>query len=206
MTTSKTNKILDAAIKVFAEKSYHYATIAEIASEAAIATGSVYAYFENKLDLLLSAMLHFFKKVNEVNQRKISDIENPVDKLHALFVTFQDILLVDRKALCLGEVLKEGFPQPHLSKSKKLKQKQQAIYDQNLVLLNMIDTVIMDGQKKGMIDSTIKPQVLRQILGGSSQLLFNGLFLQYYRKEEIGYDESDINSAMAMLINKFAKH
>jgi hypothetical protein len=48
--------------------------------------------------------------------------------------------------------------------------------------------------------------VLRQILGGSSQLLFNGLFLQYYRKEEIGYDESDINSAMAMLINKFAKH
>lgn len=206
MTKSKTNKILDAAIKIFAEKGYQYATISEIASEAGIATGSVYAYYENKLDLLLSAMLHFFKNVNELNVKKISGIENPVDKLRAIFVTFQDILLVNREALYLGEVLKEGFPQPHLMKSKKLKRKQQAIYNQNLLLLNMIDAIIIEGQKKGMIDRSIKPQVLRQVLGGASQLLFGGLFLRYYRKAEIGYDEGDIGKAMALLINKFALH
>lgn len=171
-----------------------------------MATGSVYAYFENKLDLLLSAMLHFFKKVNELNGKKISGIENPVDKLHSIFVTFQDILLVNRNALYLGEVLKEGFPQPHLMKSKKLKQKQQALYDQNLLLLKMIDSVITEGQKKGMIDRNVKPQVLRQVLGGASQLLFSGLFLRYYRKAAIGYDESDIGKSMALLINKFATH
>jgi len=206
MAKSKTDKILNAAINIFAKKGYQYATIAEIAAEAGTATGSVYAYFENKLDLLLSAMLHFFKKVNELNQRKISDIKNPVDKLHAVFISFQDILLVDRKALYLGEVLKEGFPQPHLIKSNKLKQKQQAIYDENLLLLQTIDTIIIEGQKKGMIDSTIKPQVLRQILGGTSQMLFSGLFLQYYRKKTIGYNEGDISNAIAMLINKFAIH
>lgn len=206
MANSKTDKILNAAIIIFAKKGYQYATIAEIAAEAGIATGSIYAYFENKLDLLLSAMLHFFKKVNELNQRKISDIKNPVDKLHAVFMSFQDILLVDRKALYLGEVLKKGFPQPHLIKSKKLKQKQQAIYDENLLLLHTIDNIIIEGQKKGMIDCTIKPQVLRQILGGTSQMLFSGLFLQYYRKKTIGYNESDIGNAIAMLINKFAIH
>jgi hypothetical protein len=151
-------------------------------------------------------MLHFFKKVNELNQRKIAAIKNPVAKLHAVFMTFQDILLVDRKALYLGEVLKKGFPQPHLIKSKKLKQKQQAIYDENLLLLHTIDNLIIEGQKKGMIDSTIKPQVLRQMLGGTSQILFSGLFLKYYRKEAIGYDESDIGNAIALLINKFAIH
>jgi AcrR family transcriptional regulator len=206
MANSKTDKILKAAIKIFAEKGYQYATIAEIASKAGVATGSIYAYFENKLDLLLSAMLDFFKKVNGLNQIKISALKNPVDKLQAVFKTFQDILLADKNALYLGEILKEGFPQPHLVKSKKLKQKQQAIYDENLLLLNTIDTIIIEGQKKKMIDCTIKPQVLRQILGGTSQILFSGLFLYYYRKETIGYDESDIGNAIAMLIDKFAIH
>jgi AcrR family transcriptional regulator len=206
MANSKTDKILKAAIIIFAKKGYQYATIAEIAAEAGIATGSVYAFFENKLDLLLSAMLHFFKKVNELNQIKIKGIENPVDKLQAVFITFQDILLADSTALYLGEVLKEGFPQPQLVKSNKLKKKQQAIYKENLKLLHTIDTIIIEGQKKGMIDSAIKPQVLRQILGGTSQMLFSGLFLQYYRKKTIGYNERDIGNAIAMLINKFAIH
>jgi AcrR family transcriptional regulator len=116
MDDSKKGKILNAAIKIFAEKGYYYATIAEIAKEAGISTGLIYSYFENKLDLLLSVILLFFQKVNELNQIKLSAIDNPVEKLHALFGTFQDILLTDKKSLYWGNILKEGFPSPHLVK------------------------------------------------------------------------------------------
>jgi hypothetical protein len=61
----------------------------------------------------------------------------------------------------------------------------------------------MEGQRRGKIDATLKPQLLRQIFGGTSQILFNGLFLQDYRREEIGYDREDIPKAMTTLLGKF---
>ena len=50
----KTQVILDAAIRVFAEKGYYGARVSDIANEAGIAYGLVYHYFKNKEDLLLS--------------------------------------------------------------------------------------------------------------------------------------------------------
>ena len=59
MKDLKKNTILNAATKIFAEKGYQYATIAEVAKEAGVSTGLVYSYFKNKLDLLLSVVLLF---------------------------------------------------------------------------------------------------------------------------------------------------
>ena len=50
---ARRNQILDAAAKVFAEKGFHAATLKNIATEAGIAHGSIYTYFENKTALLL---------------------------------------------------------------------------------------------------------------------------------------------------------
>jgi len=50
----KTQVILDAAIRVFAEKGYYGARVSDIAGEAGIAYGLVYHYFKNKEDLLIS--------------------------------------------------------------------------------------------------------------------------------------------------------
>lgn len=47
-------QILAAATKVFARKGFERATIAEIAREAGVAEGSIYNYFKNKGDLLIS--------------------------------------------------------------------------------------------------------------------------------------------------------
>jgi AcrR family transcriptional regulator len=48
--------ILDAAIKVFAEKGFHAATIKDVAAEAGVADGTIYNYFENKLALLMGVL------------------------------------------------------------------------------------------------------------------------------------------------------
>lgn len=48
-------EILDAAKRVFVEKGYDAATINDIATEAGVAAGSIYRYFENKSDLIAAA-------------------------------------------------------------------------------------------------------------------------------------------------------
>ena len=45
--------ILEAAIRVFAEKGFHAARISDVANEAGVADGTIYLYFKNKDDLLL---------------------------------------------------------------------------------------------------------------------------------------------------------
>ncbi len=46
--------ILEAAARVFARNGFQRATMREIADEAGIATGTIYLYFDDKRDLLLS--------------------------------------------------------------------------------------------------------------------------------------------------------
>jgi TetR/AcrR family fatty acid metabolism transcriptional regulator len=50
----KRARILDAAIRVFARKGFFSAKVAEIAAEAGVADGTIYLYFKNKDDLLIS--------------------------------------------------------------------------------------------------------------------------------------------------------
>ncbi len=50
------NQILEAALKVFAEKGFKGATNQEIATKADISPGLIYRYFKNKEDLLFSIL------------------------------------------------------------------------------------------------------------------------------------------------------
>ena len=50
----KHDLILEAAIEVFAEKGFHHARISDIARRAGVADGTIYLYFRNKDDVLLT--------------------------------------------------------------------------------------------------------------------------------------------------------
>jgi TetR/AcrR family fatty acid metabolism transcriptional regulator len=50
----KRGRILEAAVKVFARKGYFGARVAEIARKAGVADGTIYLYFRNKEDILVS--------------------------------------------------------------------------------------------------------------------------------------------------------
>lgn len=50
----KYHVLIEAAVKTFAQTGYHRTRIADIAREAGVADGTVYIYFENKEDILVS--------------------------------------------------------------------------------------------------------------------------------------------------------
>ena len=57
----KIDRIVDAAYKLFNEKGYYNTTTADIAVEANVATGSVYAYFEDKKDIYIQVIKNINK-------------------------------------------------------------------------------------------------------------------------------------------------
>ncbi len=52
--SDKRERILDGALKAFARKGFYNTKVSEIASEAGVADGTIYLYFKNKDDLLIS--------------------------------------------------------------------------------------------------------------------------------------------------------
>ncbi len=66
-----------------------------------------------------------------------------------------------------------------------------------------LDDLIADGQRQGLIESALKPQVIRQIIGGSSQMLYQGLILESHGRRVMGYTEEDVRLGIKALIDKF---
>jgi len=85
----KRKAILDAAVKVFAEKGYHGSRVSDIASEAGIAYGLVYHYFKNKeeiLDTIFEEHWSGFLEAVEAIAESTSSIEDKLLSIAALIL------------------------------------------------------------------------------------------------------------------------
>lgn len=66
ITDIRRRQIIDAAFKVFAEKGYHNATMADIATELEVGHGTLYRYFKNKLDIASGVIEDIIEKISEI--------------------------------------------------------------------------------------------------------------------------------------------
>ena len=57
-STDVTERLLDAAVEVFAEHGFEAARVAEIARRAGLTTGAIYARWQGKRDLIVAAVRH----------------------------------------------------------------------------------------------------------------------------------------------------
>jgi len=58
-------KIVTAAMELFAEKGYHKTNAMEIAAKAETATGTFYSYFNNKKEVFIEIIIRVFKDIAE---------------------------------------------------------------------------------------------------------------------------------------------
>lgn len=93
----KYNRILEAAYKLFNEKGYYNTTTADISKEAEVATGSVYAYFEDKKDIYIRVIERLNEKfINPTNDFWLENIDKPLnneEEAKNLFKTFIELML-----------------------------------------------------------------------------------------------------------------
>jgi len=79
--TAKRKAIIQAAIETFAEKGFHKTKILDIAYKAEVADGTIYLYFKNKDDLLISALSELFDSILEDMKAKINSLPDNERKL-----------------------------------------------------------------------------------------------------------------------------
>ncbi|MDP2174228.1 MAG: TetR/AcrR family transcriptional regulator [Candidatus Cloacimonadaceae bacterium] len=87
------NKILVAAIKVFAQKGFVASTMSDVSIHAKVGIGTLYNYFRNKDDLLLQCMKKTIE--DEIHQIKdlSSNVPDPVDKLQTFFQKHTELMM-----------------------------------------------------------------------------------------------------------------
>jgi TetR/AcrR family fatty acid metabolism transcriptional regulator len=80
----KYQRILDAAVAVFAEKGFFFARISDIAERANVADGTVYLYFKNKDEILASAINTAFDGFKSTARTELEKLPTPSERLRRL--------------------------------------------------------------------------------------------------------------------------
>src|SRR5699024_10969205 len=80
----KYNQIIEAAVEVIAENGYHASQVAKIAKKAGVADGTIYLYFKNKEDILISVFEEKMGQFIEQIAKSINEKANAKDRLYTL--------------------------------------------------------------------------------------------------------------------------
>ncbi|MEJ5359237.1 MAG: TetR/AcrR family transcriptional regulator [Desulfobacterales bacterium] len=79
--SAKIQRILEAAVRVFARQGFHQSTVAQVAREAGVADGTIYNYFRNKDDILIQ---FFAVRAGQVFARFRSEVARAANGLEKL--------------------------------------------------------------------------------------------------------------------------
>lgn len=154
---NKHTKIISAAIKVFAKKGFFTARISDIAKEAKVADGTIYIYFNNKYDILLSIFEEEIGKIFEKTQNLLAKEEDPRRMLE---IYTNQYFKAMKKNKNLGEVI-------HIELRQTNKVIKNYRNNQFNSYLNIVADIIIKGQDQGIFRSDIIPDVAKRIYFGA---------------------------------------
>jgi len=153
----KRDRILRAAIKIFSRKGFFNSKVSEIARAASVADGTIYLYFKNKDDLLISL---FEEKMGEVVadvRRRTADGGNALEKLKIFIGNHMDLL--EREA-GLVEVL-----QVELRQSTKFLKDYTPV--KFFEYLEIISDILEEGKKEGVLRPDLNISIARRAIFGA---------------------------------------
>ena len=163
----KRSRILDAAVKVFAERGFHSATVAGIAKAAGVADGTIYLYFKGKDDLLIrlfdESMTALLAEAREALARERSAPE----KLRR-FIQLH-LAVVERNPDLAAVLIVELRQSAQFLKAAD-RQKLAAYID-------VIAEVVRAGQESGELDRDISPATVKRAVFGALDELALGWLL-----------------------------
>ena len=89
----KRERILNAAVKVFAAKGFYCARVSEVAREAGIADGTIYLYFKSKEEILRGLFEENMRRLIHGLRDVVDDASTPTEKFTRLFDAYTDFVI-----------------------------------------------------------------------------------------------------------------
>ncbi len=149
--------IIDAALEAFAEYGYHNCQVAKIARQAGIADGTIYLYFANKEDVLVSV---YREKMNEFMTRLKALLQLHTSALEKLSVLVNFHFNHLEKNPSLANFIQIQLRQSDASIRSGIAEPLKQYYQ-------LIETLIDEGKEQGIFNPQIRTKVAREVIFGS---------------------------------------
>ncbi|MEN6473952.1 MAG: TetR/AcrR family transcriptional regulator [Syntrophaceae bacterium] len=171
----KYRMILNAAKLVFAREGFYNSKVSEIAREAHVADGTIYLYFKNKDDILISLFEEELTRIIKEVRTELDALQEPRDRFIKFCTNHLVMIESDRH---LAEVI-----QVELRQSNKFMREYKNKYF--LAYLNIIAEIISDGQSKGVFNKDIKPEIASRMIFGSLDELSTHLITSKRKRYDV---------------------
>jgi AcrR family transcriptional regulator len=181
----KTALILDAAVKVFADKGYYGARVSDIAQEAGIAYGLVYHYFKNKEDLLISIFRTRWSQFDQAVRKIMEEKDDPRQMIHSI-VTFLFHSYKNNPKMIEVMILDVAKSTRFFS-GENIKQ----FTD----LFSLISDIVLRGQEQGIFKKDLDAKLAAYCLYGSVERIM----LRWILEDKKGITDQEARSATEMV-------
>ncbi len=153
----KRDRILKAAVKVFARNGFHATRVSEVAKAAGVADGTIYLYFESKEELLfslfedrVSKLLAFMRDELPKKPDAPARLRAIIDMQLGLLEGERDLAEVITVILRQSTRLMKEFAAPHFN-----------------AYLDAIAKIIADGQATGAFRQDVSPHLAARAIFGA---------------------------------------
>jgi len=180
----KHDRIIKAAIKVFAKNGFYNSRVSEIAKEAQVADGTVYLYFKNKDDILIRLFEEEMDKIITNMKEEMDKVPEPDEKLRKFAVIHLNMV---RENKSLAEVIQVELRQSskfmHEYKNRKF-----------IEYLNIISGIVKEGQRTGCFRPDIMPGLFKRSFFGALDELSNMFVFSTKRKYNVEMAADQVSS------------
>lgn len=153
----KYKQIIDAAVIVIAENGYHHAQVSKIAKQAGVADGTIYLYFKNKEDILISLFREKMGNFIEKIDIDIAGKTSVVEKLYTLVEKHFNYLASDHYLAVVTQLeLRQS------NKDLRLK-----INDVLKGYLLVVENIVEFGKETGEFHSDLDVRIAKQMIFGT---------------------------------------
>ncbi len=154
---AKRERILRAAIKIFSQKGFFNSKVSDIARSAGVADGTIYLYFKNKDDLLISLFEEKMAEVVADVRDRVAAVEGALPRLR-IFIENHMSLLIREAGLI--EVI-----QVELRQSNKFMKEYVPV--KFLEYLDVISEILELGKREGTFRQDLNVTMARRAVFGA---------------------------------------
>ena len=159
----KYQRILEAAITVFAEQGYFQSTVAQIAKEAGVADGTIYLYFKNNDDILVQFYQYKTRQIFERFRDAVRQPATAEEKLRCLIRVHLQEFQKDRNMAIVY--------QAETHQNRRLGNEQ--IKEMSKMYRDIISEVVELGQEEGTIRKDLYMGLVKRFINGAVDEVIN---------------------------------
>jgi AcrR family transcriptional regulator len=187
-------RIVAAAIKVFARSGFHGAKVADIAEQAGIAYGLVYHYFHNKEDILAAIFTErwtqYVTYLHEVGGMEIGFREQMRRLVHFWVEVYRRE--PDLMTVMINEVTRSyEFLESH---------------DIGTVMIafEAIEQIIRTARERGEVAASVDPQLASYVVFGAAEVVLSGYVMGTLRRDDPSAFAGDETQMLEVLLDGLA--